>query len=214
MIRAIIFDLDGTLVDAYPGIHESLNETLLSLGLPEVNLDTVKRRVGLGVVNLMQQSVPSSMVQQALQEFRASYDRTHLTGTLLLPDVPETLQQLQKWGILLAVASNKPVEFTRNILRHFSLNQYFGIVAGPTDEIRPKPDPSMLLHILARLGVEAKETLYVGDMTLDSETARNAGTHLALIATGGHSREELEKESPDYLLNRFADLTGILNPEV
>ena len=214
MIRAIIFDLDGTLVDAYPGIQESLNETLNSLGLPEVNLETVKRRVGLGVVNLMQQSVPPSMVEKALQLFGSSYGRTHLTGTFLLPDVPQTLQQLQSRGILLAVASNKPVEFTLNILHNFGLDQYFAVIAGPTGEIRPKPHNSMLRHIFDRMKVGPKETLYVGDMTLDSHTARNAGTQLALIATGGHKREELESEKPDFLLNRFSDLIEILDPEV
>lgn len=83
MLRAIIFDLDGTLVDAYPGIHQSLNEMLRELQLPEVDLQTVKRRVGRGVVNLMQQSVPSEMVDRALPLFRNSYDHTHLSGTFL-----------------------------------------------------------------------------------------------------------------------------------
>jgi 2-phosphoglycolate phosphatase len=214
MIRAIIFDLDGTLVDAYPGIHTSLNETLRSLGLDEVSLEIVKRRVGRGVVNLLQQSVPSDMIDRAVQVFRSSYDRTHISGTFVLPDVPETLQKLRKEQILLAVASNKPVEFTQNILQHYRLNQFFSAIAGPTGAIQPKPHTSMLRYILDKLKVKAQESLYVGDMTIDAETARAAGTHLALIATGGHKREELEKENPDYLLNRFADLIQILEPEV
>jgi 2-phosphoglycolate phosphatase len=214
MIRAVIFDLDGTLVDAYPGIHASLNETLSTLGLPEVTLETVKRRVGRGVLNLLQQSVPSESIEPALQVFRLSYDRTHISGTFLLPDVERTLQKLQTKGFLLAVASNKPVEFTQNILDHFHLDRFFSAVAGPTRDIQPKPHPSMLRHILGKLNLEAQESLYVGDMTLDAETARNAGTHLALVATGGHKWEELKQETPDYLLNGFADLIKILDPEV
>jgi phosphoglycolate phosphatase-like HAD superfamily hydrolase len=214
MIRAIIFDLDGTLVDAYPGIHQSLNETLRELQLPEVDLHTVKRRVGRGVVNLMQRSVPEDLFEKGLELFHSSYDRTHLSGTFLLPDVKETLELLDQRGILLAVASNKPTEFTRNIINHFALGALFQAIVGPTPEIPPKPDPPMLQHLLRVLKVSAQETLYVGDMVLDAETARNSEVWLALIPSGGHSREELEGLKPDFLLNRFGELIQIVNAEV
>ena len=214
MIRAIIFDLDGTIVDAYPGLHESLNEMLRLLHLPEVDIQTVKRRVGLGVLNLMEQSVPSHLVQRALELFRASYERTHIHGTSVLPDVVDTLRALVKRGILLAVASNKPPDFTRNILRHFDLNDYFKICAGPEGEILAKPHPSMLDSVMQKFQAAPAETLYVGDMSIDAETARNSGVRVALIATGGHALEELKKSSPDYLLNRFSDLIGIVDAEI
>ncbi len=214
MIKAIIFDLDGTLVDAYPGIHESLNEMLRGLHLPEVDLPTVKRRVGRGVVNLVQQSVPAEMVERGLQLFHRSYDKTHLNGTFLLPDVVETLEELRKRNIALGIASNKPAEFTRNILKQLELEEYFRRCEGPHGDIQPKPHPSMLQSIMNAFGTSPAETLYVGDMTLDAETAKNAGVPLALIATGGHEREELGKAGSDYLLNRFSDLVGIVDAEV
>ena len=213
-LRAIVFDLDGTLVDAYPGIHESLNEMLAELHLPAVDLSTVKRRVGRGVLNLIQSSVPGDKVQAGLELFRSSYDRTHLSGTHVLPDVSETLEQLKHRKIRLAVASNKPAEFTKNILEHFDLEKYFDLVAGPNLSIRAKPDPSMMNHVLATLNVRHEDALYVGDMTLDAETAQNAGMKLALIPTGGHTREELEACGPDYLLNRISDLIRIVDAEV
>ena len=213
-IKAIVFDLDGTLVDAYPGIHQSLNETLRALGLPEVDLYTLKRRVGRGVINLIQQSVPPEKVKAALEMFRASYDLTHLSGTHVLPYTRETLQILREKRIGLGVASNKPAEFTQNILRHFGLDRYFAVCAGPDVTIRAKPHPSMMEFVLKNLGVTANETLYVGDMTLDAETARNAGVQLALIPTGGHSREELVECDPDYLLDRLTDVVGIIDSEV
>jgi phosphoglycolate phosphatase len=208
-IRAIIFDLDGTLVDAYPGIHQSLNESLRALNLPEVDLYTVKRRVGRGVRNLIQQSVPPTLVERGIELFRASYDKTHLSGTFLLPDVKETLTELHSRNIGMSVASNKPAEFTRNILRHFQIDSYFSMCAGPEGEIKTKPHPSMLLHLMESMKVSPYETIYVGDMTLDAETARNAGVRLALIPSGGHELEELRQENPDYLLERFSDLLRV-----
>jgi len=206
MIKAIIFDLDGTLVDSYPGIHQSLNEMLRALNLPEVDLETVKRRVGRGIFNLMQESVPPDLVPRALELFRRSYDQTHLSGTSILPGVKETLEALKRRQIRMAIASNKPAEFTRNILKHLKIDSFFAAVAGPEGEIRPKPHPSMLDFLMKSMGVDPQETLYAGDMTLDSETARNAGATLALIATGGHTKEELESVRPDYLFSSMNEL--------
>ena len=210
MYRAVIFDLDGTLVDAYPGIHQSLNEMLRELQLPDVDLQTVKRRVGRGVVNLMQQSVPSEMVSRALELFRKSYDNTHLSGTFLLPEVREILEALRKRNISLGIASNKPADFTRNILKYLQIDEYFCCCSGPEGQIQPKPHPSMLQHMMHEMGVSPEETLYVGDMTLDSETAKNAGVRLALIGTGGHSKEELRESRPDYFLESLGDLVEII----
>jgi len=210
MFKVIIFDLDGTIVDAYPGIHQSLNEMLRELQLPEVDLQTVKRRVGRGVVNLMQQSVPSEMVNRALDLFRKSYDNTHLSGTFLLPDVRETLEALRKRNILLGIASNKPADFTRNILKYLQIDEYFCCCSGSEGQIQPKPHPSMLQQMMRDMGVSPHETLYVGDMTLDSETAKNARVRLALIPTGGHSKKELQEIRPDYLLERLGDLVEVV----
>jgi phosphoglycolate phosphatase len=210
VFKAVIFDLDGTLVDAYPGIHQSLNEMLRELQLPEIDLETVKRRVGRGTVNLMQQSVPPEMVDRALRLFRKSYDNTHLTGSFLLPDVREILDALHKGNLSLGIASNKPPDFTRNILKHLEIEEYFCCCSGPEGQIQPKPHPSMLQDMMRKMGVTETETLYVGDMTLDSETAKNAGVRLALIATGGHSKEELREIQPDYLLERLGDLVEVI----
>jgi 2-phosphoglycolate phosphatase len=203
--RALIFDLDGTLVDSYPGIQQSLNETLQHFGRPPVDIETVKRMVGRGVENLMQQAIADRW-REAVPIFRKSYDETHLEGTFLFDDVISTLKILQSHGIPMSVASNKPPDFTRNILRHLKLDPYFVECFGPNAEIPAKPNRAMLQTAMAKMNSSVADTVYVGDMVLDVETARNAGVRVALIPTGGNSVEELRAANPDYLLRNFSDL--------
>ena len=207
--RAVIFDLDGTLVDSYPAILESLNHTRLTLGLPPYDLATVKTMVGRGLENLMRQAVGEDQLKKATAIFRKSYDETHLRGTVILPGVRQTLEELHRTGLNMAVATNKPSDYSRNILKHLDLEQYFKECYGP-DRCggRAKPDPAMLNAVMIALKATPRESLYVGDMVLDAETARNAGVSLVLIATGGNSYTELDEIQPDYL---FPDITGLLS---
>jgi len=205
MFQLFIFDLDGTLVDSYPGILESLNETLRAIGKPSVDLATVKRMVGRGVENLMQQAAGDRW-QEAIKIFRESYDRTHLTGSSLMPEVDSTLEALRAHQVMLAIASNKPPVYTRNIVRYLGISQFFDSISGPGIDIQPKPHPSMLTHIMQHLNATARQTLYVGDMLLDAETARNAGVRVALIPGGGGDLDDLRNAHPDYLLTNFSDL--------
>jgi len=207
--RALIFDLDGTLVDSYPGIQQSLNETLQQFGRPPVEIKTVKKMVGRGIENLMQQAIPDHW-RDAVPIFRKSYDETHLEGTFLFDDVISTLKILQSHEIPMSVASNKPPDFTRNILRHLKLDSYFVECFGPNSEIPPKPNPTMLQTAMVKMNSSVADTVYVGDMVLDAETARNARVRVALISTGGNSMEELREAKPDYLLMKFSDLTETL----
>lgn len=206
--RAVIFDLDGTLVDSYPAILESLNDTRLAFGLQPYDLATVRVMVGRGLENLMRQAVGEEKLKQGIALFRKSYDETHLRGTHLLPGVRQTLEELKARNVRMAVATNKPSDYSRNILKHLEVDSFFAECSGPDRAGRAKPDPAMLNGLMIALQARPMETLYVGDMVLDIETARNAGVKLALIATGGNTYEELEDAEPDFL---FHDITGLLS---
>src|SRR5262245_49072790 len=207
--KAIIFDLDGTLVDSYEAILQSLNFTLESLGFPQVNLETVKKRVGRGLDNLIWESVGQDYLQKGIDLFRQSYNETHLTGTHLLPGVQETLSNLNRRHVRMGVASNKPSDYSKNILRHLRVERYFIDCYGPDIVGAPKPDPSMLFALMKEMQSEPEETLYVGDMILDVESSRNARLRVALVPTGSSTLEELEKGNPDYLLKSFSELLSI-----
>ena len=207
--KAAIFDLDGTLVDTYPALLESLNHVLSAFSLPAVDPPMIKKMVGRGLENLMRQAVGEERLKEGIMLFRSSYDQTHLRGSFLFPDVKETLLSLRRLGTNMAVASNKPSDYSRNILKHLDINQFFLECFGPDRGVRPKPDPEMLRTTMQVLQSTSEETLYVGDMILDVETARNAGVPVALISTGGYSLRELRDAHPDYLFPHFQMLLTI-----
>lgn len=207
--KGVIFDLDGTLVDSYDAILESLNFTLASLGFKPVDLVTVKKRVGRGLENLIRESVGEVHLQMGIELFRKSYDVTHLQGTRLLAGVYETLRALYRRHLRMGVASNKPSDYSKDILRHLEVDRFFVDCYGPDIVGAPKPDPSMLFALMREMQLEPMETLYVGDMVLDVESARNARLRVALIPTGSNTTEELREASPDYLLKSFPELVSV-----
>ena len=133
-------------------------------------------------------------------------------GTRLLAGVAVTLAALHAHGLLLAVCSNKPVDFTRDLLAYLGIAAHFTAVLGPEDVARPKPAPDMLLAGLQRLGVRAEEALYVGDMTVDIATARAAGMRVWVVPTGSDERATLTAAHPDRLLDSLAELPALLRP--
>jgi phosphoglycolate phosphatase len=209
-IRAIIFDLDGTLVDSYPAILESLNHTLSRLGYQPVDSERIRKMVGHGLENLMMQAVGEEHLKEGIRIFRESYDQTVLNGTFLLPDVMNTLQKLQQAGSKMGVASNKPVDYSRRVLRHLQIDACFVGCLGPEVDTPPKPHPAMLEKMMHLLGAAPEETLYVGDMALDVQSARNAKVRVALVPGGGDDLDTLRAANPDYLLSRFRELCDLV----
>jgi len=187
----IIFDLDGTLVDSYQAIQESLAFAMSTLGFTPWPLEETKRRVGRGLETLLQEAVGASHVAEGVRLFRSHYPTVYLEKSFLLPGVEETLSALREAGKILAVATNKPSDFSRDLLRHLGVARHFALVLGPLDVPRPKPHPDMIHAILATLDFSADQALYVGDMVLDSESAAAAGMEAVLVSSGGNTIEEL-----------------------
>ncbi len=201
--RAIVFDLDGTLCDSYAPITTSLNAARAAFGLEPVTLQQVKREVGRGLESLVEDHLGPDHVAAGVDVFRATYATVFLAGTKPLAGVPDVPQALAQRGIRLAVASNKPARFGRPIVDKLGLEQAVKVVLGPEPDIPPKPEPPMLLRACRELGVRPEDTLYVGDMPLDVESATRAGLAYALVATGSAERRDLEACSTAPV---FADL--------
>src|SRR5262249_21112549 len=127
----------------------------------------------------------------------------------LLPGALEALTALKQRGLKLAVCSNKPVPFTRALLEYLGLAPFLDAAIGPEDVQRRKPAPDMLLLALKRLNVPAAEALYVGDMTVDIETARAAGVTVWVVPTGSDERAVLEAARPDRVLDSLHELLAL-----
>jgi phosphoglycolate phosphatase len=206
LIRGIIFDFDGTLIDSYEPITESLNQVREAFGKPPLALGEVKGMVGHGLEHLIEAAIGPDKVTDGVRIFRERYATICESRTTILPQVRETLEELDRRTYQMAIATNKPSYFARDILKALDVEHLFVEVLGPNDVERPKPDPEMLEIIMSRLGLGSDETLYVGDMPLDIEVARNAGVAVYALPTGSASRDDLLARRPDRLLHKFSDL--------
>jgi 2-phosphoglycolate phosphatase len=207
---AVLFDFDGTLVDSFAAIAASVNHVRASRDVAPLAVDEVKRFVGRGAEYLLAHTVPGGDTPHAVEAYKTHHPTVMARLTQLLPGAAETLQRLHSAGLALGLCSNKPRDFSKSLLAHLGIAQHFAVVLGPEDVPRLKPAPDMLETALARLGRRAEETLYVGDMTVDIQTARAAGMAVWVIPTGTDDRAALVAAGPDRVLDRLVELTEIL----
>jgi phosphoglycolate phosphatase len=210
LIRGIIFDFDGTLIDSYGAIAESLNHVRSAHKLPPIDPEKVKSMVGHGLEELIEEAIGPERVGEGVKLFREQYAQVCEERTSVLPQVKETIESLDGRGYQMGIASNKPSYFVRDILKALEMDHLFAEVVGPNDVATPKPDPEMLEMIMMRVGLGPDEVVYVGDMLLDIEVARRSGVPIYAIPTGSATREALLEGRPDRLLHKFSDLLNFL----
>lgn len=211
--RAVLFDFDGTLADSYPAITASVNHVRSLHGLPPLSEPEVRRHVGRAAGYLLQKTVPAGSLEANSAAYRAHHPSVLRQGTRLLPGAAESLRALHERGLLLGVCSNKPVAFTRELVAYLGIASYLNTVLGPEDVPRAKPAPDMLRAALSRLNVAAEQTLYIGDMTVDIQTARAAGVSVWVVPTGSDEIETLRQAHPDRLLRDLGELLIVNEPE-
>jgi phosphoglycolate phosphatase len=206
MAAFVVFDLDGTLIDGYEAIGEALAFAMDHFGEKALPAGQVREMVGHGIEVLLEKAVGNERAEEGVRLFRERYAQVAVAKTRLLPDVSEVLEKLSARGHRMAVASNKPAAFSRLILEACGVERYFLEIAGPDAGTPAKPDPAMLLRLMAAAGAEPGETVVVGDMEVDFEFGRGAGCRVVLVPGGSRSREELERIPADALLSRLAEL--------
>ncbi|EIE49575.1 phosphoglycolate phosphatase [Salipiger aestuarii] len=212
-MKAVIFDLDGTLIDSAPDLHIAANLVLKDEGLPAISLEQTRGFIGRGAGVL----VSRMMTAVGLADDPAEHARllakfmTHYEGeprnTVVYPGVMDALARLQAMGCTMGLCTNKPEAPTRIALKHFGLDRYMGAVASGDTLPQHKPDPAPLRHVMRDMGAGA--ALYVGDSEVDAETSRAARMPFALYTEG--YRKTAPGDLPhDYAFDHWDKLPGLV----
>jgi phosphoglycolate phosphatase len=211
MTRLIIFDLDGTLINAYAAVAKSVNYTLKNLGFTAKSAYEIKRAVGFGDRQLMVHFVGEEKADQALALYRPHHVKALKTGTKFLPGACSVLKWAKDEGSMLAIATNRPSMFTEEILQGLKVRELFDKVLCADQAKRPKPHPDMLWKICRELNVKREEAWYVGDMTIDLECGEKAKIKTVGVATGSSTKKELKKLKPYQIIDNINQLKKLIS---
>jgi phosphoglycolate phosphatase len=209
--RAVLFDLDGTLVDSYVALAEAVNYARREHGLDELSAAHIRGFVGDGLETLLRRAFDANDVPSSVRDaFESRYDEICCQESTILDDVEATLATLHGFGVAMAVCTNKPTSFSKKILTFLDLAPYFRAIVGPDLAGARKPDAQHVLHALEATQCPTSKALFVGDMPIDVQAARNSGMDVAVVATGSSTPEALHASRPDHFLERFSDLVSVV----
>jgi phosphoglycolate phosphatase len=210
-IRALIFDLDGTLIDSQGDLIRSVNAMLQEMGREQLHEDTISGYIGHGAPQLVSQalgnSAPEAERERALKFFLAHYEEHKLDSTCAYPGVPEALEQLA--ALPMAILTNKPVRVSKRILEGLGLAKYFLSVYGGNSFRTKKPDPLGAQTIIREFGAASSEVILIGDSEVDVQTARNAGAFAGSVNYGFGTHDRAAHPA-DVYLDRLTDLVDLL----
>jgi phosphoglycolate phosphatase len=215
-ITLAVFDLDGTLVNSDEAISWCFNEALQEMGFQPKEISDIACLIGIPLGDMFAEFLPPEKTAEAVQRYRRHYKTVCVERTTLLEGAREILFFMHERDIQLAVATNKPLGFTRDILSAMWIDEFFAVVAGPENASQPKPDPGMLYYVMSQLGKTAADTIYVGDSLTDCYTAQAAGVRMFAVATGAHTKDEMAMARPFWLGDSLVELKDYLkgNKEV
>ena len=201
MYKAVIFDLDGTLLDTLTDLYNAVNHALRTFGFPERTIDEVRRFIGNGVKKLMERSTPEGTSEKVNAEcldcFRAHYLAHMADNTAPYEGVNELIEKLREKGIRTAVVSNKLHSAVVDLCK-----DYFPLIEeaiGVSVEEERKPNPVNVVKVLDSFGISADECIYVGDSEVDVQTSHNAGVKCIGVTWGFRDEDELIENGADFI---------------
>jgi 2-hydroxy-3-keto-5-methylthiopentenyl-1-phosphate phosphatase len=194
--RAVIFDLDGTIVDGFDIIYESFNHSLVKLGLKPVPTHKIRKVIGPALSEGFRCLVPDYLVDDGVREYRAYYRERYLERNELFAGMRETLAMLKDSGILVGMITNKKGIFAEELLEYLKLAKYFDFIRGAEEGYLPKPDGAMIDAVAAQYNLEKSEIIYVGDSSIDGSFARNSGVDFIAVGMGLGKEDELYRYKP------------------
>lgn len=215
MFTHVIFDLDGTLLDTLEDLADATNWVCEQHGWPVHPVEAYKQFIGNGAARLLERIVPAdveltqALRAQTLEEFGQRYTAHKEDKTRPYPGIPETLNTLKAAGIPMGVLTNKPHFAAAPIVERY-FPGVFQTVQGAMPGLPTKPDPALLHRMMEEMGAKKETTLFIGDSNVDIQTAKNGGLTGCGVLWGFRSREELEGEGADFIVERAAQLTALI----
>jgi phosphoglycolate phosphatase len=213
---AVVFDLDGTLVDSAPDIQQALNFVLEADGVAAVDLPSVRLMIGGGPRVLIERALRKldvatdvARVDRLTADFRVAYTKQGNKLTRLYPGARNCLTQLRQQGMAVGLCSNKPESNCEQVLTDLGIRGLFDVVQGSASGLPMKPDPAPLLATVDRLGRTKERVLYVGDSKTDVDTARSAGVAVALVRSG-YTAIPADSLGADLVIDGLADIPSTL----
>jgi phosphoglycolate phosphatase len=216
----VIFDLDGTIIDSAPSLHNALNFMLKELNLEPIELEVAREYIGNGAqvlvkrvlvrdFNYEKHEIDEQLFKKALDILLSYYGKNLTEHTVLYNGAKETLEALQNAGYKMAIATNKPNQFVQEILEYFDIAKYFDYVIGSGVVEHRKPHPAMLLKVCEELAIKPQNSIMVGDTINDILGAKNANMD-SIALTHGYTHIDLSELNPTYICNDFKEITEIL----
>lgn len=216
MKHAVIFDLDGTLLNTLGDLRAATNHALEVRGLPPHSMEEIRQFIGNGIRLLicraMPEETPEAEIDAALDDFKAYYAAHIHDRTVPYDGIPQLLTALRKRGIQVAVLSNKIDSASQQLIDYF-FPEKTDVVFGEHVGVPRKPDPTSCRMVMQQLGVQPEQVLYVGDSGTDMQTAKNAGLYAVGVTWGFRSKEVLLKYGADVLVHRPEQILQILDSD-
>jgi phosphoglycolate phosphatase len=212
-VRAVLFDLDGTLADSLADLATATNGALTQLGCPTHPVERYRYMVGDGARELCARALPADqqgLQDEVLRRMRQHYDRHCFDLTKLYDGIPELISALAERRHRLAVLSNKPDDFTKRMIAHYFQPSPFAVVRGQLPNVPLKPDPTAARLIAQELGIPPAHWLYLGDTNTDMRTARAAGMHAVGVLWGFRDRDELVESGAEHIVAKPEDVLALL----
>ena len=216
MIKYIIFDLDGTLVNSIYDLADSVNYVLKQNGYAEHPLESYYYFVGNGTLKLIERALPedkrtANEIERVHSQFAERYSQNYLSKTVPYNGINDLLDELDKRGIKYSVASNKTDVFTREIINGLFPNNRFDVIIGKKEGNPTKPNPKIIYDILEGKNFTSNEILFVGDSSVDIQTGHNANLKAVGCLWGFRDERELKEAGADFIISQPMELLKIID---
>ncbi|OFX17219.1 MAG: hypothetical protein A2033_00935 [Bacteroidetes bacterium GWA2_31_9] len=214
--KAIIFDLDGTLLNTLDDLADSVNMVLKEHSFPVHDVEAYKLFVGDGAFELISRALPESnreseFIKNLVNQFQAIYNNLCLAKTRPYDNIINVLKELQRRNIILNILSNKPHQFTVSIVNHYFGEINFSQVWGEKSDFPRKPNPASALEISKLIDIAPSEIIFVGDSIIDIKTAIAAGMYPVGVSWGYHNVKKLEDAAVKLIIDKPENIFNILD---